>query len=90
MLPSIQTQLRVSNKKEELILKYLELTYGNREVYEGEKSIGINGICIYYKNIKQVGVPGKVHNDLVNWFGPDRYQKIVEKWFSKKYNLEVI
>lgn len=78
------------DRKEKLIMQYLELTYGDREVYEGEKSIGINGVCIYYKNVKQVGVPGKVHIDLTNWFGPERYQKIVEKWFSNKFNLEVL
>ena len=77
-------------KKEQIILEYLELKYGDCETYENEKSIGVNGICIYHKNIKQLGVPCKVHNDLVNWFGPERYHKIVEKWFCGKHNLEVM
>ena len=77
-------------KKEQIILEYLELKYGDCDTYENEKSIGVNGICIYYKNTKQLGVPGKVHNDLVNWFGPERYQRVVEKWFCGKHNLEVV
>jgi len=78
------------DKKEKVILKYLELTYGNREVYENEKSIGINGVLIYYKSLKQIGTVGQVHLDLKNWFGPGRYYKILNKWFSEKYKLEVI
>jgi len=78
------------DKKEKIILKYLELTYGNREVYENEKSIGINGVLIYYKSLKQIGTVGQVHLDLTNWFGPGRYYKILNKWFSEKYKLEVI
>jgi hypothetical protein len=79
-------------KKEQIILEYLELKYGNHNTYENEKSIGIEGICIYYKNIKQVGVPGKVHLDLVKWFGEEegRYQRMVGKWFCGKHNLEVM
>lgn len=77
-------------KKEQIILEYLELKYGNRETYENEKSIGIDGVCIYYKNIKQVGVPGKVHLDLVKWFGEGRYQPLLGKWFCGKYNLKLV
>jgi len=78
------------DKKEKVILKYLELTYGNREVYESETSVGINGVLIYYKSLKQIGVVGKTHLDLVKWFGSGNYQKVAGKWFSEKYNLEVI
>jgi hypothetical protein len=78
------------DKKEKIILKYLELTYGNREVYESETSVGINRVLIYYKSLKQIGVVGNTHLDLVNWFGSGNYQKVVGKWFSEKYNLEVI
>jgi hypothetical protein len=77
------------DKKEKIIIKYLELTYGNREVYESETSVGINGVLIYYKSLKQVGVVGKVHLDLVNWFGTGNYYKVVVKWFSEKYKLYV-
>jgi hypothetical protein len=77
-------------KKEQIILEYLELKYGNHKTYENEESIGINGVCIYYKYIKQVGVPNKVHLDLVKWFGEGRYQRMVGKWFCGKYNLEVV
>jgi len=78
------------DKKEKIILKYLELTYGNREVYETEKCIGVKGVLMYYKSLKQIGTVGRVHLDLTNWFGPGRYYKILNKWFSEKYNLEVI
>ena len=60
------------------------------DTYENMDSIGIDGICIYYKNVKQVGVPGKVHLDLVKWFGEGRYQSLVGKWFCDKYNLELV
>ena len=80
----------MSNRKEELILKYLERTYGDRKVYEGEKSIGISGICIYYKNTKQVGFVGQAHIDLCRWFGDGKYHSVMKKWFYKKCNLEVI
>jgi len=80
----------VSDKIEKNILKYLELTYGDSETFENEKSIGVNGVCIYHKNIKQVGWTGIVHLDLVRYFGEGKYYTELEKWFSKKYNLEVI
>lgn len=77
--------------KEQIILEYLELKYGNRETYENINAIGINGVCIYYKNVKQVGLSGKVHLDLVKWFGEEgRYQPLFAKWFCGKYNLELV
>ena len=76
-------------KKEELIIKYLELTYGDREVNDGEKSMGVNGVCVYYKNIKQVGFVGEVHSDLTRWFGEERYGSVMSKWFSNKFNVEL-
>jgi len=80
----------VSNKIEKNIIKYLELTYGDRETFESEKSFGVNGVCVYFKDTKQVGWTGVVHLDLVNWFGEGRYYPQLKKWFSEKYNLEFI
>lgn len=80
----------MNDRKEEIILKYLELTYGESELYENEEKICVNGVCVYYKDLKQVGWTGVVHSDLVNWFGNGRYHPQLTKWFSKKYNLEVI
>ena len=76
-----------SMRKELIILEYLDFKYGNRETYENMNSIGIDGVCIYYKNVKRVGVTGKVHLDLGKWFGEGRYQSLVGKWFCDKYNL---
>ena len=76
-------------KKEKLIIKYLELTYGDRETFETEKSIGVNGVCVYYKNIKQVGFVGEIHKDLTKWFGDGRYYPQLYKWFSNKFNVEL-
>jgi hypothetical protein len=77
-------------KKEQIILEYLELKYGNRETYGTENTICISGVCIYYKKTKQVGVPGKVNIDLTNWFGEGRYQPLFSKWFCDKYDLELV
>lgn len=77
-------------KKEQIILEYLELKYGNRKTYETEESIGINGVCIYYKNIKQLGAPGIIHLDLIKWFGEGIYHPLLGKWFCGKYNLELV
>ena len=79
----------MSDKKEENILKYLELTYGDRETFENEKSIGVNGVCVYYKNIKQVGFVSEIHMDLSRWFGDGRYYPHLYKWFSNKFNVEL-
>ena len=87
MLLSNQTQLRVSNRKEELILKYLELTYGDCKLFEDDISYSIGGVCIYWKKNKLVGFTGQVHLDLVNWFGEGKYYLQLKKWFSEKYNL---
>jgi hypothetical protein len=75
---------------DKVILKYLELTYGDRETFETEKSIGVNGVCVYYKNIKQVGFVGEIHKDLSRYFGEGRYYPQLLKWFSNKFNVEVI
>lgn len=77
-------------KIEKNILKYLDITYGESELYENEEKICVNGVCVYYKDVKQVGWTGVVHLDLVRTFGQDRYYPQLNKWFSKKYNLEVI
>ena len=77
----------MSNRKEELILKYLELTHGNSKLFENDKSYYIRGICIYYKNTKQVGFVGQAHIDLCRWFGDGKYHSVMQKWFYKKYNL---
>ena len=80
----------MSNRKEELILKYLERTYGDCKLFENDTCYSISGVCIYYKSSKQVGWTGLAHRDLVNWFGDERYYPQLNKWFSDKYNLEVI
>ena len=91
MMPSyIQIRLKVSDRKEKLILKYLELTYGEKELYVDEEKIYISGVCAYCKVTKRVGWVGRVHLDLVNWFGDRNYYSLLKQWFSKKYNLEVI
>ena len=79
----------MNNRKEELILKFLELTYGDCKLFENDTCHSIAGVCIYYKSSKQVGWTGLVHRDLVNWFGDERYYPQLNKWFSDKYNLEV-
>ena len=80
----------MSNRKEELILKFLELTYGDCRLFETDTCYFISGICIYYKSSKQVGWTGLTHLDLVRTFGEGRYYPQLNKWFSEKYNLEVI
>jgi len=80
----------VINKKEKIIFKFLNITYGESEFFENEEKICINGACVYYKDLKKVGWTGLAHLDLVRTFGPGKYQPIMSKWFSKKYNLEVI
>ena len=86
----IPKQYNMSDKIEKNIIKYLELTYGDRETFDSEKSFGVNGVCVYNKHLKQVGFTGLAHRDLVNWFGGERYYPQLKKWFSEKYNLEVI
>ncbi len=80
----------MNDRKEELILKYLELIYGKSDVWDDGERIGINRVCVYCKKTKQIGWTGRVHLDLVNWFGDGRYFQQLKQWFSKKYNLEVI
>jgi hypothetical protein len=80
----------VNNTKEELILKFLELTYGDCKLFENDTCYFIAGVCIYYKSSKQVGWTGLAHLDLVRTFGEGRYYTQLNKWFSEKYNLEVI
>ena len=80
----------MSNKIEKNILKYLELTHGDCKLFENDTCYAINGVCIYYKISKQVGWTGLAHLDLVRTFGEGRYYSQLNKWFSKKYNLEVI
>lgn len=76
-------------KKEKLIIKYLELTYGDREMCDLENSMSIGGVCIYYKISKQVGFVGEVHSDLNSWFGEGRYYPQLHKWFTNKFNVEL-
>lgn len=80
----------MDSKKEKNIIKYLELTYGNREMCDLENSMSISGVCIYYKISKQVGFVGEVHSDLNTWFGEGRYYPQLHKWFSNKFDVEVI
>lgn len=80
----------MSDKIEKNILKYLELTYGNCKLFENDTSYSISGVCIYFKSSNQVGWAGTTHSDLCKWFGDGRYYSVMQKWFSEKYNLEVI
>ena len=75
------------DKKEKNIFKFLDITYGKSEFFENEEKICINGVCVYFKNTKQVGFTGQSHLDLVNWFGEGKYYSVMQKWFYKKYNL---
>lgn len=74
-------------RKEQIILEYLELKYGNCQVYEDEKNMGIAGVCIYFKKLKQVAFVGMSHRDLCDWFGDGKYHPVLEKWFTEKLNL---
>jgi hypothetical protein len=80
----------VNNKIEKNIFKFLDITYGDTETFESEKSFAVNGVCVYFKDTKQVGWTGITHLDLVRTFGEGRYYPQLNKWFSEKYNLEVI
>lgn len=80
----------MSDKIEKNILKYLELTHGDCKLFENDTCYSIARVCIYYKSSKQVGWTGVTHLDLVRTFGEGRYYPQLNKWFSEKYNLEVI
>jgi hypothetical protein len=80
----------VNNKIEKNIFKFLDITYGDTKLFETDTCYFISGICIYYKSSKQVGWTGLTHLDLVRTFGEGRYYPQLNKWFSEKYNLEVI
>jgi hypothetical protein len=80
----------MNNKLENVILKYLEIAYGDCKLFENEISFSISGICVYWKNTKRVGWVGEAHLDLVRYFGEGRYYTILSKWFSEKYKLEVM
>ena len=68
----------------------MDITYGSCILFENDTCYYIAGVCIYYKSSKQVGWTGIAHLDLVRTFGDGRYYTQLNKWFSKKYNLEVI
>jgi len=87
MLLSNQIQLRVSDKKEKNIFKFLNITYGDCKLFENETSFSISGFCVYFKNSKQVGFTGDAHLDLVKTFGDGKYYSVMKKWFYEKYNL---
>jgi hypothetical protein len=74
-------------RKEQIILEYLEIKYGNCQVYEDKKTIGISGVCIFFKKTKQVAFVGMSHRDLCDWFGDGKYHPVLEKWFTEKLNL---
>jgi len=80
----------VRDKIEKNILKYLELAHGDCKLFENDTCYTIARVCIYYKSSKQVGWTGLVHLDLVRTFGEGRYYSQLNKWFSEKYNLEII
>ena len=66
----------MNDKKEKIIFEFLDITYGENELYEDEEKICINRVCVYYKNVRQVGWTGLAHLDLVRTFGPGKYQPI--------------
>jgi hypothetical protein len=72
---------------DKLILKFLDITYGDCKLFETETSFSISGICLYFKNTKQVGFTGDAHLDLVRTFGDGNYYSVMQKWFYEKYNL---
>jgi hypothetical protein len=76
-------------KKERCVIKYLELTYGDREIYETIDTICVNGVCVYYKSFKRAGVLSVVIRDLNMVFGDGRYNYIFNNWFSEKYKSEI-
>ena len=75
-------------RKEQIILNYLELKYGDCEVYDNEQTMGINGVCLYLKKMKMVGFVGQTNYELCDWFGDGNYSAILKKWFLKKIKLE--
>jgi len=66
----------VSNKREQNIFKFLDITYGSCILFENETSFSISGFCVYFKNSKQVG-----------FTGDGKYYSVMKKWFYEKYNL---
>lgn len=76
-------------KKELCVIKYLESTYGDREIYETDDKICINCVGVYYKSLKRVGVTSVVIQDLNRFFGDGKYNYLFNKWFCKKYGLEI-
>ena len=80
----------MSDKQEKNIFKFLDITYGSCILFENDTCYSITGVCIFYKSSKQVGWTGLTHLDLVRTFGEGRYYSQLNKWFSEKYNLEVI
>ena len=78
------------DRKTQTIFKYLDLTYGDCEIYHSEKNIGINGLCVYYKDLKKVGFVSLVYEDLCCWFGDGNYHTILSQWVITKYDLEII
>ena len=77
----------MSNKREQNIFKFLDITYGSCILFENDTCYTIDGVCIYWKKNKLVGFTGEVHLDLCRWFGDGRYHSVMQKWFYKKYNL---
>jgi hypothetical protein len=77
----------MTNTQEKNIIKYLELTYGDKKMFDTEISLGISGVCLYYKNSKEVGFISEVHLDLSRWFGEGKYHSVLKKWFFNKIKL---
>ena len=76
-------------KKELCIIKYLELTYGRREIYETDDTICINDVGVYYKYLKRAGALITVIRDLNMMFGDGNYNSIFNQWFTEKYKMEI-
>ena len=82
----------MTNKKENLILRYLELTYGHIDVVKNNDSglYTCSKVFLYNPKIKQFGWTGKVRSDLVRWFGEsESLTPLLKKWASQKYGLEI-
>ena len=75
-------------KKELCVIKYLESTYGDREIYETDDTICVNGVCVYYKSFKRAGALSIIIRDLNMFFGDGKYNYLFNEWFCKKYGLE--
>ena len=57
MLPFNQTQLRVSNKREQNIFKFLDITYGESELFRMKKKYVLMVLVSIIKTLKKSDGP---------------------------------